>query len=192
MSRSALLLMDLQPNHLGHVPDDYLPRAVHALDVARGAGVLVIHVALRLRDGHVDAHPRNKVFGAVPHHLYTAGDPGGAIHPDVAPIEGEIVVHKNRVSAFAGNNLRQILDAQGVDHLVLAGIATGGVVLSTALQAADLDYGLTVLSDACADPDPALHDMLIGKVLPRRGEVTTTDEWARTLRPAAAAAPGVS
>jgi nicotinamidase-related amidase/MFS family permease len=188
MSRTALLLMDLQIHHLEHLTDDYLPRAVHALETARAAGVPVIHVTLRLRAGHTDAHPRNKIFGGLPPHLFTADDPGAAIHPDVAPAEGELVVHKNRVSAFAGNNLQQILAAQDIDHLVLAGIATGGIVLSTALQAADLDYGVTVLSDACADPNPALHDTLITEVLTRRGEVATVDEWARSLTAATTSA----
>ncbi|MFE2377852.1 cysteine hydrolase family protein [Streptomyces sp. NPDC059398] len=181
MSRPALLLMDLQSNHLAHMPDDYLPHAVRALRAARAADVPVIHVALQLRDGHTDAHPRNKIFGALPHHLFTADDPGAAIHPDVAPTGGEIVVHKNRVSAFAGNNLQQILAAQDIDHLVLAGIATGGVVLSTALQAADLDYRVTVLSDACGDPSPALHSALLGEVFTRRGEVATVEAWEKTL-----------
>lgn len=181
MSRTALLLMDLQGNHLDHMPADYLPRAVRALGTARAAGVPVLHIALQLRRGHTDAHPRNKVFGGLPPHLFTAGDPGAAIHPDVAPAEGELVVHKNRVSAFAGNNLQQLLAAQDVDHLVLAGIATGGVVLSTALQAADLDYRVTVLSDACADPHPGLHDVLVAEVLARRGEVQTVGEWAASL-----------
>jgi nicotinamidase-related amidase len=182
MPRTALLAMDLQRSHLARIPTDYLPRAVHALDTARAAGVPVIHVVLRLRPGHLDAHPRNKIFGSLPTNLYTADDPGAAIHPDVAPAEGEIVVHKNRVSAFAGNNLQQILAVQDIDHLVLAGIATGGIVLSTALQAADLDYHVTVLSDACADPNPALHQTLLTAVLSRRGEVATVEEWAHTLK----------
>lgn len=181
LSRTALLLMDLQPNHLDRVPEDYLPHAVTALRAAREAGIPVIHVALQLRPGHVDAHPRNKVFGSVPKHLYTAEDPGAAIHPEVAPVDGEIVITKNRVSAFAGNNLHQILAAQDITHLVLAGIATGGVVLSTALQAADLDYEITVLSDACVDPSPSVHDTLLNDILARRGEVTTVDEWGQAL-----------
>ncbi|MFB7498532.1 cysteine hydrolase family protein [Streptomyces sp. NPDC056161] len=185
MSRTALLLMDLQLNHLAHMADDYLPNAVRALGTARAADVPVIHVALRLRPGHLDAHPRNKVFGSLPHHLFTADDPGTAIHPDVAPADGEIVVHKNRVSAFAGNDLQQILAAEDITHLVLAGIATGGIVLSTALQAADLDYRVTVLSDACADPDPALHETLVEQVFARRGEVVRVAEWAHALGTAA-------
>ncbi|MCA1223766.1 cysteine hydrolase family protein, partial [Streptomyces sp. 8L] len=155
------------------------------LGTARAAGIPVIHVALRLRHGHTDAHPRNKIFGALPSHLFTADDPGAAIHPDVAPADGEIVVYKNRVSAFAGNNLQQILTAQDIDHLVLAGIATGGIVLSTALQAFDLDYRITVLSDACADPSPALHDSLITDILAKRGEIATTDAWRESLKAAA-------
>ncbi|GAA2466145.1 cysteine hydrolase family protein [Actinocorallia cavernae] len=181
MPRTALLLMDVQNCHVPQVAEDYLPHAVRALRTARAAGVPVIHVALQLRTGHVDAHPFNKTFGALPPHLFTADDPGTAIHPDVAPADGEIVVYKNRVSAFTGNNLQQILGAQGIDHLVLAGIATSGIVLSTALQAADLDYRVTVLSDACADPKPSVHDALVSDVLTQRGEVTTVEAWGHTL-----------
>ncbi|WP_329073387.1 cysteine hydrolase family protein [Amycolatopsis sp. NBC_01480] len=177
LSRTALLLMDLQRNHLARMPADFLPRAVHALETARTAGILVVHVAARLRPGHVDAHPRNKIFGGLPPHVLTADDPGAVIHPDVAPADGEVVVRKNRISAFAGNDLRQVLDAQDVGHLVLAGISTSGVVLSTALQAVDLDYRVTVLADACADPDPDLHETLVRELFPQRGEVTTVGEW---------------
>jgi nicotinamidase-related amidase len=181
VSRTALLSMDLQLSTVAHVPAGYLPAAVRALETARAARVPVIHVVLLLRPGHVDAHPRNKIFGSLPAHVFTADDPGAAIHPDVAPRGDEIVVHKNRVSAFAGNNLRQILNVQDIDHLVLVGIATSGIVLSTALQAADLDYRVTVLSDACADRDPDLHNTLVTKVFNRRGDVLTTSEWAESL-----------
>ena len=58
-------------------------------------------------------------------------------------------------------------------ELVLSGISTSGVVLSTLRQAADLDYGLTVLSDACGDPDPEVHDVLVDKVFPRQSVVLT-------------------
>ncbi|MBY8344636.1 cysteine hydrolase [Streptomyces spinosirectus] len=181
MSGTALLSMDHQVSNLAHVPDGYLPAAVRALETARAAGVPVIHVVLRLRPGHVDVHPRNKIFGGLPSGLFTEDDPNAAIHPDLAPRGDEIVVAKNRVSAFAGNNLRQILAAQDIDHLVLTGIATSGIVLSTALQAADLDYRVTVLSDACADPSPDVHDTLLTKVLNRRGDVATTKEWGDSL-----------
>ncbi|HWD01555.1 MAG TPA: cysteine hydrolase [Amycolatopsis sp.] len=182
MSRTALLLMDVQVATVSRVDDTYLSRAVEALKTAREAGVPVIHIAVQLRRGHVDAHPRNKLFGALPDGVYTPDDPATAIHPDVAPTNDEIVVHKNRVSAFAGNNLRQILAAQDITGLVLAGIATSGVVLSTTLEAVDLDYDVTVLSDACVDPNPALHETLVNDVFARRGRTMTVAEWARELK----------
>jgi len=64
-----------------------------------------------------------------------------------------------------------------VRTLVLAGIATSGVVLSTLRQAADLDYGLVVLRDACADADEEVHRVLLDKVFARQADVLTVDEW---------------
>jgi nicotinamidase-related amidase len=63
----------------------------------------------------------------------------------------------------------------------MAGISTSGVVLSTLRQAADLDYRITVLADACADTDPEVHRVLTEKVFPRQARVTTADEWIATL-----------
>jgi len=59
--------------------------------------------------------------------------------------------------------------------------APSGVVLSTLRQAADLDYRLTVLADACADNDPEVHRVPLEKVFPRQAVVTTSDDWAATL-----------
>lgn len=56
---------------------------------------------------------------------------------------GELVVYKQRISAFCANELDLTLRAQGISDLVLFGISTGGTVLSTVRQAFDLDYRLT-------------------------------------------------
>jgi nicotinamidase-related amidase len=69
------------------------------------------------------------------------------------------------------------LRAQGIQHLVLTGIATGGVVLSTVREAADKDYRITVLSDGCADADPEIHHILTTKIFPRQADVITVEEW---------------
>ena len=93
-----------------------------------------------------------------------------------------MIVTKRRVSAFAGSDLEVVLRAQGIRHLVLAGIATSGVVLSTVRLAADLDYQLTVLADGCLDADPEVHRVLVGKVFPRQAEVTSITDWSVSLR----------
>lgn len=86
-------------------------------------------------------------------------------------------MHKKRISAFAGSDLLEVLRARDVNHLVLAGIATGGVVLSTVRQAADLDFQLTVVSDLCLDLDEEVHRVLVEKVFPRHGDVVLSDDW---------------
>jgi len=95
-----------------------------------------------------------------------------------------VVVTKRRVSAFTGSDLEVVLRADGMDRLVLAGIATSGVVLSTLRQAADLDYRLTVLADGCLDADPEVHRVLTEKVFPGRptssASPTGPRAWART------------
>jgi nicotinamidase-related amidase len=65
----------------------------------------------------------------------------------------------------------------GINHLVLTGIATSGVVLSTLREAADKDYRITVLSDCCADRDEEVHRVLKVKVFPRQAEVILSEEW---------------
>ncbi len=99
------------------------------------------------------------------------------IVPAVAPRSGDIIVTERRVSAFAGSDLEVVLRANDVSTLVLAGIATSGVVLSTLREAADRDYGLKVLSDCCDDSDPEVHHVLMAKVFPRQAEILTAADW---------------
>lgn len=81
----------------------------------------------------------------------------------------------------AGSDLEVVLRANSIQHLVLTGIATSGVVLSTLREAADKDYRLTVLSDCCADPDAEVHLMLTTKVFPRQADVLTHTQWMDNL-----------
>ena len=182
MTNTALLVMDVQKRITAGVQDtEYLPRLAHAADAARRAGIPVIHVVVGFRAGHPESNPRNKTFAALPPEAFTDNDPDAGIHPDLAPRPGETVVTKKRVSAFAGSDLGLILRAGEIEHLVLTGIATSGVVLSTLRQAADLDYRITVLSDGCYDSDPDTHQLLTDKLFPKQADVTTINEWIQTI-----------
>ncbi len=111
----------------------------------------------------------------------TVTDSTTQIHASVEPQPDEPVVTKLRVSAFAGSDLEVILRSRQIETLILTGIATSGVVLSTLREAADKDYGLIVLSDACLDADPEVHRVLIEKVFPRQANVMTVNEWTQGL-----------
>lgn len=177
----ALLVMDVQQAVVDRYPDPaYLPRLGTAIKAARGAGLPVIYVTVGFRAGYPEVSPRNKMFGRLT--LARGVSAPNEIHSAVAPEDGDIVVTKRRVSAFAGSDLDVVLRAGGIEHLVLTGIATSGVVLSTLRQAADLDLGLTVLADGCLDADPEVHRVLVEKVFPQQAEVTTVADWCETPR----------
>ncbi|MEU1778786.1 cysteine hydrolase [Streptomyces abikoensis] len=185
MNNTALLVMDVQ-QAIVDIADDgsgYLPRLREAIDGARAADIPVIYVVIALRPGFPEVGTRNRPLAAIARAgLFVEGAPGTGIHPEVAPRPGEVVVTKRRASAFSGSDLDVVLRARGIDNLVLTGIATSAVVLSTLCQANDLDFGLTVLSDGCLDPDPELHQALVEGLFPQWADVVTVDDWLKEIR----------
>jgi nicotinamidase-related amidase len=177
---TVLLVMDVQRGVVERFADDpgYLQRLSRAVTAARDAGVRVIFVRVAFRPGHPEISSRNRAFsaGAAAGRL-DEGSEATQIHPAVGPLAEDLVVTKRRVSAFTGSDLEVLLRSLGAGTLVLAGIATSGVVLSTLRQAADLDYQLVVLADACLDRDPEVHRVLTEKVFPRQADVLTVEQW---------------
>jgi nicotinamidase-related amidase len=92
-----------------------------------------------------------------------------------------VVVTKRRVGAFSTTDLETVLRAHNISTLVMFGIATSGVVLSTVRWAADMDYQLVVVSDASADMDSEVHRVLTQKVLPTQATVVTTESLVKAL-----------
>jgi nicotinamidase-related amidase len=191
MGTTALLMMDVQNGIVDRVPDqadDLLGTLQRGAAAARAAGLPVIHVRVAFRPGSPEISPRNKTFSALAGSgaaIMGVDDPATQIHPAVAPHATDVVVVKKRVSAFAGSDLEVVLRSLDVDGLVLTGIATSGVVLSTLRQAADLDYRLSVLRDGCADADAEVHRVLLDKVFPRQADVLEADQWMASLGGAA-------
>jgi nicotinamidase-related amidase len=179
-THTALLVMDVQDGIVERIGDPgLLGRVSEAIAGARANGVRVIYVVVGFRDGYPEVHPRNRAFGAL---AESGGMVEPSVHASVAPEPGEPIVTKRRVSAFAGSDLEMLLRAGEIQHLVLTGLATSGVVLSTLRQASDLDFALAVLADACADRDAEVHRVLLEKVFPRQAEVLGVADWVASLR----------
>jgi nicotinamidase-related amidase len=157
-SKTALLVMDIQSTIISYLPDPapLLSNIGKATKAAHQAGV-------KANKMFIDSHE------------------GTAIHPDITLRSSDIIVVKKRVSAFAGSDLSIILRAHKIESLVLSGVSTSGVVLSTLREAADKDYHMTVLSNACADPNPEVHEFLVKDIFPFSGNIETTDKWIESI-----------
>ena len=182
LDRTAVLALDLQADIVGRLGEKAvgaLEQAASVLAAARRARLPVIYVVVGFRPGYPELSKRNALFAAVAQAgRFISATPVADVAPPVRPEEGDLVVVKHRVSAFTGTDLEMILRAKGIDTLVLFGISTSGVVLSTVRQAADADYRLVVVRDACADADDEVHRVLTEKVLARQATVTSASEVA--------------
>ncbi len=177
---TALLVMDMQAAMVGMIPEQeqLLANVASAIAHARSSNMPVIYVVVGFRPGTPEISDRNKGFASGRQMFASiASEDFIRVHEAVAPAQNEVTVIKRRVSAFTGSDLEVVLRAGNIDHMVLTGIATSGVVLSTLREAADKDYHITVLSDSCADRDEEVHQVLLGKVFPRQATVSTTAEW---------------
>jgi nicotinamidase-related amidase len=181
---TAVLSMDCQTGIVSiYAKDDkdaFLTRAASVLNHARASGMSIIHIQVGFRPGLPEVSSRNILFGGLKssaQHQRLFQEPLGTIPSVIAPKEGEPVITKHRISAFTGTDLNMILRANDIDTLVLLGIATSGVVLSTLLEAADADFRLAVIKDCCVDLDPLVHDCLINNFFPTRASVLSVQEF---------------
>jgi nicotinamidase-related amidase len=185
MSAQALLVMDFQPPNVAAVGGDdgpVLAAAVSAVKAARSADVPIIFVRVAFRAGYREVNAANKNMAPLAGYgdVFVETEESSQVHSALAPAPADSIVVKRRVSAFA-SDLAPLLSGLGVTKLVLAGLVTSGVVLSTVRHASDADYELTVLSDACGDPDPDVQQVLMEKVFPVQAEVVTVKEWVDSL-----------
>lgn len=180
---TAVIVMDYQydiASRFGAELDHVVEKVALVLQGARQAGIPVIHVTVRFREGYPEVLPRNRQR-RLAEHRNIEGSPGAEILPRLAPLPGEVLVTKRRTGPFSTTDLNAVLHAMGSTTLVLMGIRTSGCVLSTVRWAADIDYKLVVVADCCADPEPEVHRVLTEKVFPRQATVVTSQEFLQVV-----------
>jgi nicotinamidase-related amidase len=184
--RTALLVMDYQQAVVAMIEesDALVARAAEAIDLVRRHGGHIGYVRVAFTAADLQGIPPTSSMGAriaAGPQAFMDDSPTTQIDARVAPRDDDIIVRKTRVGAFSTTDLAQQLAGRGVDTLILAGISTSGVVLSTVRDASDHDYRLFVLADATADRDRAVHACLMEKVFPRQAQVVTVAELESLL-----------
>ena len=184
---SALLVLDMM-NDLVH-PDgkmgdrfagqvtkrDVLSNTARAVDRARRNGFPVIYVVIGFTAGFEEFPDCSPLLREPPETRPMLGTWGTQVHDAIKPAPGESVVVKHRVSPFYATNLDMLLRKRNIDTVLLAGVSTDLVVLSTARDAHDRDYRVTVLSDASAARTQRLHTAALS-LIGHTADVSTVDE----------------
>jgi len=175
---TALIVIDLQKAVVGmptvHPAGEVVARAAALADAFRGLGLPVVLVTAT---GRAPGRTEGKA-GRRP-----AMSPGMAdLVPELKQQPSDHIVAKQTWGAFHGTGLDAYLKNLGVTQVVVVGIATSAGVESTARQAYEHGFNVTLAVDAMTDRDLEVHTNSITRVFPRLGETGTTQEIIDLLR----------
>jgi nicotinamidase-related amidase len=128
----------------------------------------VIFANMSLGKDYQYASPKNRL-------VETLKDTGlfrdGKAVAGLACLPGDPVYRCPRVNVFHNTTLAADLEEKGIDTLLLVGVASTGVVLSTVAWASDADYKIIVVRDCCYDPDLEAHEALFRTAFKARASI---------------------
>ena len=170
-TKTALIIVDLQQGIVGDAPIASMQRVVERsralIDAFRDQALPIVLVNVAgIAPGRTERPRRSNHF------------PAGWTDfiPELNHQAGDIVITKRTWGAFANTNLDAQLMALGITQVVIAGVATGTGVESTARQAYECGFNVTLAIDAMMDPRLEAHDYSIKNIFPRLGETGTAQE----------------
>jgi nicotinamidase-related amidase len=192
-SHTALLVVDMQNDYLSEggashrrhgtvsAMRDIIPPLQKLLTSARHAGILVVYIQMTFDQemrllSDVEYLRRIKRYGETP--MLVKNTWGHEVVPELAPQPGDMIVEKQRSSAFVGTNLDLLLRSSHIQSVIVTGIVTQGCVLATAKSAA-YDYYVTTVSNCVASHKTELHDaalLLLRNTLALEDSVVTADK----------------
>jgi nicotinamidase-related amidase len=170
-AKTALLVVDLQKGIVGlptaHPMADVMANTVKLLGAFRQRGLPV--VLINVAGGAPGRIEQSRVRREMP-----AG--WADLVPELDRQPGDHIVTKRTWGAFTNTDLEQRLRQAGVTQVVIAGVATGAGVESTARHAHELGFNVALAVDAMTDLSAEAHDHSVERIFPRLGEIGTTKQ----------------
>ncbi|OLL28476.1 cysteine hydrolase [Burkholderia sp. SRS-W-2-2016] len=180
-AHTALLVMHYQTDILGLFPavaPALLANTRRLCDAARAKSVAVYFANLRFSPGYPEVSPLNRNGQGIKRLGLFVED---RTAPELAQRADEPLIAAQRASVFFGTDLQARLAARGIDSLIMVGIASTGVVLSSLSYASDADFRLYTVKDCCYDPDQVVHDHLFATAFDSRSTVLSIEQALRLL-----------
>lgn len=180
---------DIWDYYFSRIDDLVVPNCRRLLATFREHGLRVVHLTIGpvLDDGaDMVGLRRPRTAPGLSSLLHHQGTFEHGILPEVAPIDGELVINKTSRGAFNSTAIERVLLNFGLETLVIAGVSTSSCVETTARDAADRGFRVAIVEDATAELDEPSHDATLRQFAVRWGRVWTTDETLNELAQARA------
>jgi nicotinamidase-related amidase len=164
-----------------------VPAAQQLIAAARRSGVPVMFTrCVSFTSDQRDNGRRFREFG-----IRVSPDSRDAeILEDLAPAPGDLILNKTTASVFLSTALERTLRQMEVDRLIVGGVVTSGCVESAVRDACDLDFGVILVDEACADRTPELHAQALKRLHRNFAIVKPLEEVLDELQAASATAGG--
>jgi nicotinamidase-related amidase len=157
-----------------------VPNIRRMLDAFHGSNGAVVYLTIgaKQRDAS-DAPPHmRKFFQELENY---EGSREHEIIDELKPLPGDVVINKTSVGAFASTGIDSVLRAMQRDQLYMVGVSTNMCVDTTAREAADRGYAVTMVDDACGTTRSEFHDMTMNSFQRLFGRVVTVQEALEEL-----------
>lgn len=172
-------------SYFAAVEQRVVPNAKRLLEAFRERGLRVIHITLgpELADASDMTRMRRPAPGAdgmaaLAHHR---GTHTAEILPELAPVEGELVINKTTRGAFNSTALERVLRNMEIETVIVAGVTASSCVETTARDAADRGFYAAIAEDATAELDQPSFETTMRQFAHRWGRVWTTEQVLREL-----------
>jgi nicotinamidase-related amidase len=156
--------------------------ASRILEACRKKGIPPIHVKIEAKSK--DARDTGRLYKTLGY-IVPPGSKGARFLPEVAPLEGEIVLTKTHSSPFIGTNLDRILRDMNIENLILVGFYTDQCIEFTFIDALDYGYNCLLVIDACTTYLKEMHEAIIQRWMTMGGMgvplLKTTEEVLKLI-----------
>ncbi len=152
-----------------------MPNIQRLLSQFRNSGGAVVYLTIGAGLADCSDAPRHMkgMFVALDNY---EGSREHEIIDELKPLPGESVINKTTIGAFASTGIDHLLRSMGRDQLYMSGVSTNMCVDTTAREAADRGYGVTLIEDACGTTHEDLHNATITNFQRLFGRVVSTEE----------------
>lgn len=186
-AHTALVVIDVQNDLCLPAYGPMIARLQRLLDAARAAGLFIVYIQNSVLPGlsNSPAEVARRQKLSLPVEVTVAGSAGEQIVAAISPKSGEVTVRKHRLNAFAGSDLEMLLRNQGIETVVITGVATHGCVTGTSYAAQGLNYYVVVVEDCVDSWKQDLNDAALHVLRSTMNYVTSSDTLIRTWKTAA-------